>query len=336
MTKALDAARRGSYDPAVTLDSVLNLLESKTGPVQVETAVSRTLTAAIGIAAIDSAQFRPRWCWPEGTSLEAVDDGWTLPLGSIVADVIQMARDGDGVDKAYTELREALEELRIDAHEPLWLDHDPADRPERPVGSFAARQGLAARVAVVTDRALHLFRDTQGRPVGNPQRPAAPRDASIELRRRMLAVWQGDTSEQVLTLAADDVRKARLGPAIGGLWWRLTLTCADGTVVLRGRGDGFEEEAEVREWLGDRVEPMWLHSPPAVRTARNVIGLSGMTVGTFALLWGVLLTISHPAGMPPALPTVFALGGFGALLVALTPDWALQLKHRSGRARLSD
>jgi hypothetical protein len=189
---------------------------------------------------------------------------------------------------------------------------------------------------VVTDRALHLFRDTQGRPVGNPQRPAAPRDASIELRRRMLAVWQGDTTEQVLTLAADDVRKARLGPAIGGLWWRLTLTCAEGTVVLRGSGDGFEEEAEVREWLGDRVEPMWLHSPPAVRTARNIVGLAGMTLGSFALLWGVALTITQPAGMPPALPPVFALSGFGALLVALTPDWALQLKRRLGRPRLGD
>jgi len=250
-----------------------------------------------------------------------------------VAEVIRMARDGNGTDKAYAELRDALEELRIDAHEPLWLDHDATDRPERPVGSFAARQGLAPRVAVVTDRALHLFRDTQGRLVGHLQRPAVPRDASIELRRRMLAVWQGDTTEQVLTLAADDVRKARLGPAIGGLWWRLTLTCADGTVVLRGRGDGFEEEAEVREWLGDRVEPVWLHSAPGVRTARNLVGLVGMTLGTFALLSGLLLTFTHPPGMPPALPSMLALGGFGALLVALTPDWALQLRRRSDRDR---
>ena len=70
----------------------------------------------------------------------------------------------------------------------------------------------------------------------------------------MLTVWQGDTTDQVLTLAAADVRRARFGPAIGGLWWRLTLSGEDGTVVLRGRGDGLEAEAEVMEWLGDRVE----------------------------------------------------------------------------------
>jgi hypothetical protein len=336
VTEALDAARRGTYDPALTLESVLNLLESDDGRLHPDSAVSLTLAAALGIAAIDSLQFRPRWSWPEGTSLEAVDDGWTLPLESTVADVVRMAREGTGPDKAYAELREALEELRIDVHEPLWLDHDPTDRPERPVGSFAALQGLAPRVVVVTDRALHLFRDVQWRPVANPQRPAVPRDASVELRRRMLAVWQGDTTEQVLTLAADDVRKARFGPAIGGLWWRLTIACGDGTVVLRGRGDGLEEEAEVKEWLGDRVEPMWLHSPPVVRTVRNVIGLVGMTLGSFALLWGVLLTVSHPAGMPPGLPSTFAVGGFGALLVALAPDWALQLKRWSTRARLTD
>jgi hypothetical protein len=334
VTEALDVARRSSYDPAVTLESVLTLLETDADRLHADSAVSSTLTAAVGIAAIDSALFRPSWSWPEGTSLQAVDDGWTLPLESIVTDVIRMARDGDGIDKAYAELREALEVLRIDVEEPLWLDHDPTVRPERPVGSFAAVQGFAPRVAVVTDRALHLFRDVQWRPVGNPERSAAPRDVSVELRRRMLAVWQGDTTEQVLTLAAADVRKARLGPAIGGLWWRLTLTCEEGTVVLRGRGDGFEEEAEVREWLGDRVEPVWLHSRPAVRAARNAIGLAGVTVGSFALLWALLLTFRHPAGMPAVLPPVFALGGLGALLVALVPDWALQLKRRAGQARL--
>jgi hypothetical protein len=60
-----------------------------------------------------------------------------------------------------------------------------------------------------------------------------------------------------------------------------------------------------------------------------------MTLGTLALLWGVLLTIGHPDGMPRSLPSVLALGGFGALLVALVPDWALQLKRWFTRARLS-
>jgi hypothetical protein len=188
---------------------------------------------------------------------------------------------------------------------------------------------------VVTDRGLHVFRDDRGQRVGNPERPAAPREAKVELRRRMLAVWQGDTTEQVLALEADDVRRARLGPAVGGLWWRLTLVCRDGTVVLRGRGHGYEEESEVKEWLGDRVETVWLHSSPAVRSARNAVGLAGMGLGTLALMWGVLLTIMQPAGMPAVLPTVLALGGFGALLVALVPDFAVQALRRTRRARFS-
>ena len=215
----------------------------------------------------------------------------------------------------------------------------PSAQPERPIGSFTAWQGLGARAVVVTDRALHVFRDVQARRVDDPLRPSAPRDASVELRRRMLTVWQGDTTDQVLALAASEVRRARFGPAIGGLWWRLTLSCADGTVVLRGRGDGLDEEAEVKVWLGDRVETVWMHSPPAVRNVRNAVGLGGMTLGSLALMWGVLLTIAPPGGMPEALPAVLALGGFGALLVALTPDWMLQLKlqfkRRTARARTS-
>ena len=355
VTEVLDAARRTTHEPAVTLESVLVLMESGEGRVLAdataadrgltwgETAaygewserfVSRTLMAAIGIAAIDSSQFRPRWSWPEGVALEG-DDGWMLPLESIVAEVLGMVRDGDGLDKAYAELREALDELGIDLHEPLWLDHDSNIQPERPVGSFTAWQGLGARAVVVTDRALHVFRDVQASRAHDPERPSAPRDASVELRRRMLTVWQGDTTDQVLTLGAREVRRARLGPAIGGLWWRLTLTCEDRNVVLRGRGDGLEEEAEVKEWLGDRVETVWMHSTPAVRNVRNAVGLGGMTLGTLALLWGVLLTISPPDWMPEALPAVLALSGFGALLVALTPDWMLQLKRRTTRARAS-
>jgi hypothetical protein len=147
----------------------------------------------------------------------------------------------------------------------------------------------------------------------------------------MLTVWQGDTTDQVVALAAADVRRARFGPAIGGLWWRLTLTCKSGSVVLRGRGDGLEEEAEVKEWLGDRVETVWMHSTPRVRNLRNAIGLAGMTLGTLALLWGVLLTIAPFGGMPEALPTVLALSGFGALLVALAPDWILQVQQQLKR-----
>jgi hypothetical protein len=72
-----------------------------------------------------------------------------------------------------------------------------------------------------------------------------------------------------------------------------------------------------------------------VRNVRNAVGLGGMTLGTLALMWGVLLTIAPPDSMPDALPTVLALSGFGALLVALTPDWMLQLWRRTARARAS-
>ena len=336
VTEVLDTARRGTYDPAVTLDSVLQLMENSVTVAQPRaTALSaRVLSAAICVAAVDSRLFRPTWTWPEGTRLDG-DDGWTLPVESIVAEVMAMVRDGDGVDKAYAELREALEELGIDVHEPLWLDHDPARQPERPIGSFVARQALAARLVVVTDRAMHVFRDPGGLRLSRLVRRIPPRDASLELRNRMLDVWQGDTTDQVLNLAAADVRRARLGPAIGGLWWRLTLTCVDGTIVLRGRGDGVEEEAELREWLGDSVERTWLDATPAIRSLRNVVGLAGMTLGTLAVVWGVLLTVLPLDGMPAPLPVVLATGGFAALLVAVLPDVLEELNHRNRRGRVS-
>ncbi len=354
VAEVLDAARRTSYEPAVTLESVLLLMERGEGRALAEATAadrgfapagdaaygewsekfaSRVLTAAICVAAIDSQQFRSAWSWPEGAQLDA-DDGWTLPVETIVSEVLGMVRNGDGLDKAYAELREALDELAIDVHEPLWLDHNSGLQPERPIGSFAARQGLAARVVVVTDRAMHVFRDPQGPLLSRLLRTVGPRDASVELRKRMLTVWQGDTTDQVVTVAAADVRRARVGPATGGQWWRLTLTCADATVVLRGRGDGLEEEAEMREWLGDRVERTWLDAAPAVRNLRNAIGLAGMTIGTLALLWGVLLTITHPDGMPGALPAALATGGFGALVVAILPDVLVELGQRGRRERL--
>ena len=356
VTGALDAARRATQDPAVTLETLLVLLENGQGPQLARTDhtehglplgpdptgsewserfAARVLTAAIGVAAVDSQHFRAAWSWPQGTRLTGAD-GWTLPLESMVTDVLAMVRDGGDAGRAYAELRVALEQLGIDVHEPLWLDPDPAGQPERPIGSFAARQGLVARLVIVTDRAMHVFRDPQGARLSRLARPVAPRDASVELRKRKLTVWQGETTDEVLTLAAADVRRARLGPATGGLWWRLTLTCAEGTVVLRGRGDGRAEVAEIREWLGDRVERPWLDAAPAVRSLRNALGLGGLTAGTFALLWGVLLTILPPEGMPAALPAALATGGFGALLVALLPDALLELWHRGRRARVAE
>jgi hypothetical protein len=322
----LDVARRTHDDPSATLDSLLRLLEAAYDDWS-EKAASGVLTAAISVAAIDSQRFRPVWSWPDGTRLDA-DDGWTLPVDTIVADVIGLARDGDGVDRAFSELREALDRLGIDVHEPLWLEPDTSLRPERPIGSFEARQGLAARLVVLTDRALHVFRDPHGPRLARLFVPTTPRGASVELRKRMLTVWQGDVDDQVITVAAADVRRARVGPATGGLWWRLTMVTTRGTVVLRGRGDGMAEEAELREWLGDRVQRSWMDAAPAVRSIRNAIGLGGVTLGTFALLWGVLLTVTRPGGMPAVLPVVLATGGFAALLVAVLPDAVAELARR--------
>jgi hypothetical protein len=159
-------------------------------------------------------------------------------------------------------------------------------------------------------------------------RPVSPRRAAIELRKRMLKVWQGDVTDQVLTVTADEVRRARVGPATGGLWWRLTLATTQGTVVLRGRGDGLEEESEVREWLGDRVRRTWLDAAPAVRSIRNAVGLAGAILGTVALVVGMLLTILQPEGMPEPLPVALAVGGFAALVVAVLPDALAELTHR--------
>jgi hypothetical protein len=355
VTEVLDAARRATYDPAVSLDALLVLLENGRAhdlaeAVAVDRGLTpshatayaewhekfhcRVLTAAIAVAAADSA-FHAEWSWPEGTQLTA-DDGWTLPLESVVAEVLGLAREGSGPEKAYAELREALVQLDIDVDAPLRLDHDLVHRPERPIGSFAARQALATRLVIVTDRAMHVFRDPKGARLTRILGPVTHRDASFELRKRMLKVWQGDPGDQVVTVAADDVRRARIGPATGGLWWRLTLSCADRTVVLRGRGDGHEEEAEVREWLGDRVERSWLGTPPAVRNVRNAVGLVGITLGTLALLWGVLLTALPPDNMPESLPALLALGGFAALVVAVLPDAVLDLVHRIRRQRWSE
>ena len=355
VTQVLDSARRTSREPSVCLDTVLTLLENGRGPELAATTAAdrgitpghatayaewqegftpRLLTAAVAVAAVDSQKFRPGWSWPEGSRLTA-DDGWVLPLESVVAEVLGLVRDGTGPEQAYAELREALMQLGIDVHEALWLDHDLVHQPERPIGSFVARQGVAARLVVVTDRAMHVFRDPQSAPLARILQPVTHRDSSFELRKRMLTVWQGETHEQVVTLAAADVRRARIGPATGGLWWRLTLTCSDGLVVLRGRGDGQEVEAEVREWLGDRLERSWLGAAPAVRSVRNAVGLVGITLGTLALLWGVLLTALSPDNMPEPLPALLATGGFGALIVAVLPDALLDLVRRSRRPRVS-
>ena len=336
VTETLDTARRTTRDDAVTLESVLRLVGHglTADEPHADVVAARVLTAAISVAAVDAGAFTPVWAWPEGTRLDA-EDGWTLPVQTIVTEVLSMARKEGGVDQAYAELREALDGLGIDVEEPLWLDHDPTARPERPIGSFVAREGLVARLVVVTDQTMHVFRDPHGPRLGRLLEPVSPRDAAQGLRQRMLAVWQGETADQVLAVSAAEVRRARIGPATGGLWWRLTLDCADRTVVLRGRGDGQPEERELREWLGRDLERRWLDTTPAVRPVRNAVGLAGSVLGALALLWAVLLTFV-PLGTPATLPPALAVGGFGAVLVAVLPDAVVEAGRRLRRPRLTE
>ena len=69
---------------------------------------------------------------------------------------------------------------------------------------------------MLTDRSLHLFRDPQGPRLAGLFAPSDPHADRVELRKRMLTVWQGDTTDQVLTFATDDVRRAASDPRRAG------------------------------------------------------------------------------------------------------------------------
>ena len=176
------------------------------------------LTAVVGMAAIDSGRFRPRWSWPEGTSL-VNEDGWVLPLHPIANEVLR-PQDRTAAP-AILELGMALGELGIDVTGPLWLTRERSDTSpaERPTGSFVAYQGLGSRQVIVTDRALHVF----GRPwsAGLRNHYAERMRGADELRTRMLRVWQGDETDQTAYLLDADIRKARFSVLTGGSRWRL-------------------------------------------------------------------------------------------------------------------
>ena len=171
------------------------------------------LTAVVGMAAIDSGRFRPRWSWPEGTSL-VNEDGWVLPLHPIANEVLR-PQDRTAAP-AILELGMALGELGIDVTGPLWLTRERSDTSsaERPTGSFVAYQGLGSRQVIVTDRALHVF----GRPwsAGLRNHYAKRMRGADELRTRMLRVWQGDETDQTAYLLDADIRKARFSVLTGG------------------------------------------------------------------------------------------------------------------------
>ena len=155
------------------------------------------------------------------------------------------------------------------------------------------------------------------------------------LRKRMLTVWSGDTTDEVAHVGAADVEQASFGPAVGGLWWRFSLVDAGPGLVLRGRGDGVEHEAELREWLGDRLVTTWLHAPARMRSVRNWVGRVGVCVGASALLLALVIGAARPDGVTGSVPLVLALVGFVGLGLAVLPDLADDLDQRFRRRRIS-
>ena len=197
VAEVLDAARRSTRDAAVTLASVLDLLEAGEGPALAEVTAadrglargtdpayaawsekfaSRVLTASIGIAAIDSRTFHPTWSWPEGARLDA-EDGWKLPLESVVAEVLAMVRDGEGWNGPTPSCARRWSSSGSTSTNRSGSTTTSARRPERPIGSFAARHGLSRELVVLTDRSLHLFRDPQGPRLAGLVNPVDPRAA---------------------------------------------------------------------------------------------------------------------------------------------------------------
>jgi hypothetical protein len=279
------------------------------------------LTAVIGMAAIDSERFHPRWSWPEGTSL-ADDEGWVLPLHPIANEVLgpHQADAASGI----AELGTALEELGIDVSGPLWLTRDRSTTTaERPTGSFVAFQGLSSRQVIVTDRALHVF----GRPwsAGLRYHYAMRMRGADELRTRMLRVWQGDETDQTAYVLGADVVRARFSVLTGGTRWRLVLRTRDQRLTLRGFGDGRAQEEQVAALLGDRLTTTWLHSSPELVVVRNTIGRVCTVLGVTALVAALALTVAGPGRWPESTAPILALGGVLALLLAVLPDLAMRV-----------
>jgi hypothetical protein len=280
------------------------------------------LTAVVGMAAIDSGRFRPRWSWPDGTVLVG-HDGSFLPLHQL-ADAVLRPKGRSDVP-AIVELGMALGELGIDVTEPLWLTRGSGGsaQTERPTGSFVAYQRFGSRQVIVTDRAIHIF----GRPWSEGMRDhyASRMRGADQLRTRMLRVWQGDETDQTAYLLDADVSKARFSVLTGGSRWRLVLHGRGEKVTLRGFGDGRIEEEQVATLLGDRLRTSWLHSPRELFAVRNLIGRVGLAVGGPALLGALVLAVLDPVGWHAATAPFVALCGVLALVVALLPDVVMEV-----------
>ncbi|GAB3249919.1 hypothetical protein [Nocardioides dilutus] len=280
------------------------------------------LTAVVGMAAIDSGWYRPRWSWPDGTSL-VNDDGWVLPLHAVANEVLRPHERRAA--PAILELGTALAELGIDVTGPLWLTREQGDaRPvERPTGSFVAFQGVSSRQVIVTDRAVHVF----GRPwsAGLRNHYALRMRGAHELRTRMLRVWQGDETDQTAYLLGADIHKAKFSVLTGGGRWRLVLQGRDEKLTLRGFGDGRAQEEQVAALLGDRLATSWLHSPRELLAVRNGIGRVGMALGGIGLVGALVLQLVKPSSWPDLTAPYVAAGGLLALVLAVLPDAVMEV-----------
>ena len=238
------------------------------------------LTAVVGMAAIDSGRFRPRWSWPDGTSL-VNENGWVLPLHPIANEVLR-PQDRDR-SSGHPRARDGAGRAGDRRHRAA-VAHPRAERPspaERPTGSFVAYQGLGSRQVIVTDRALHVF----GRPwsAGLRNHYAMRMRGADELRTRMLRVWQGDETDQTAYLP----RRGHPQGPVQRPHRRLALAAraprprreAD---PARASGTGARQEEQVAALLGDRLTTSWLHSPRELLAVRNAIGRVGMVVAGLA------------------------------------------------------
>ena len=256
--------------------------------------VSRTLMAAIGIAAIDSSQFRPQWSWPEGTALEA-DDGWTAAPG---LDRRRGARHGARRRRAGKGLRRAPRGPRRARHRRA---RAAVARPrhQRPAGAAGRLvHGLAGAGCARCGGHRPSPARLPGRQGAAGRRPGATRRTSRRLGRAAPADAHGLAGRHHRPGAPAGRRRTYAGPGSA----RRPAACGGGSPspartapwCCAGAATGSRRRPRSRSGSATASRRSWMHATPAVRNVRNAVGLGGMTLGALALLWGVLLTIAPP------------------------------------------
>ena len=353
VAEVLDAARRSTHDPAVTLESVLALLEAGEGPVLAEprrsTAVStraarpglRRVVGEVRLAGADRRDRHrrdrlpavparrgrgpraPRWTprtagpsrWsrssPRCSAWSATATGWRRPTPSCARRSTSSASTCTSRSGSTT----------TPARGP-----NGRSAPSRP-GRGWPRGWSWSPTGPCTCSGTR-------RAPGSPgwSGPSDPRNAAAELRKRMLTVWQGDTTDQVLRprRRRRTTRPARPGdrrPVVAA--HAVPATTARGAARPRRRARGGGRGPRVARRPGrHRVAACHARGPEHAQRDRS----RRDDLGTLALLCGVVLTVVPPGAMPDALPAWLAIGGFAAIVVAVLPDVVLELAQRSDAA----